>query len=110
MQNRQTINLCRVGKVFLVQNMVSILRNFYDVNVNVSTSIGEVFSKPCRSMRFQIQIFGILGSIPGPVKSTQCRQRLATAAMFFRSCVAHALNRGDGSPPLATRFGVLTRE
>ena len=25
----------------------------------------------------------------------QCRQRLVTAAMFLRSCVAQALNRGD---------------
>ena len=40
---------------------------------------------------------GGVGSIPEPVKSTQCRGRLATAAMFLRSCVAQALNRGDGS-------------
>ena len=26
----------------------------------------------------------------------QCRQRLATAATFLRSCVAQALSRGDG--------------
>ena len=37
----------------------------------------------------------VWGSIPGPVKSTQCRQRLATAATFLRSCVAQALSRGD---------------
>ena len=36
------------------------------------------------------------GSIPGPVKSAQCRQRLATVATFLRSCVAQALSRGDG--------------
>ena len=30
-----------------------------------------------------------------PVKSAQCRQLLATAAMFLRSCVAQALSRGD---------------
>ena len=34
--------------------------------------------------------------IPGPVKSSQCRQRLATVATFVRSCVAQALSRGDG--------------
>ena len=38
----------------------------------------------------------VWGSIPGPVKSAQCRQRLATAATFLRSCVAQALSRGDG--------------
>ena len=38
----------------------------------------------------------VWGSISGPVKSTQCRQRLATVAMFLRSCVAHALNRENG--------------
>ena len=36
------------------------------------------------------------GSIPVPVKSAQCRQQLATAATFVRSCVAQALSRGDG--------------
>ena len=38
----------------------------------------------------------VLGSIPGSVKSVQCRQWLATAATFLRSCVAQALSRGDG--------------
>ena len=38
----------------------------------------------------------VLGSIPGPVKSAQCRQRLATAATLLRSCVAQALGHGDG--------------
>ena len=38
----------------------------------------------------------VWGSIPRPVKSTQCRQRLATVATFLRSCVAQALSRGDG--------------
>ena len=38
----------------------------------------------------------VWGSIPGPVKSTQCRQRLATVAMFLRSSVAQALSRRDG--------------
>ena len=30
----------------------------------------------------------VWGSIPGPVKSAQCRQRLATVATIVRSCVA----------------------
>ena len=38
----------------------------------------------------------VWGSTPGPVKSAQCRQRLATAATFLRSCVAQVLHRGDG--------------
>ena len=38
----------------------------------------------------------VWGSSPKPVKSAQCRQRLATAATFFRSCVAQALSSGDG--------------
>ena len=38
----------------------------------------------------------VWASIPGPDKSTQCRQRLATVATFLRSCVAEAPSRGDG--------------
>ena len=38
----------------------------------------------------------IWGSIPGPVKSAQCRQRLATIVKFLPSCVAQALSTGDG--------------
>ena len=38
----------------------------------------------------------VWGSIPGLVKSAQCRQRLAIIATFLRSCVALALSRGDG--------------
>ena len=43
-----------------------------------------------------ISVREVWGSIPGPVKSTQCRQRLATVATILRSCVAQALSRGDG--------------
>ena len=43
-----------------------------------------------------LKVREVWGSIPGPVKSTQCRQRLATVATFLRSCVAQALSRGDG--------------
>ena len=38
----------------------------------------------------------VWGSIPGPVKSTQCRQWLATVGTFLQSCVAQALSWGDG--------------
>ena len=37
----------------------------------------------------------VWGSIPGPVKSAQCCQRLATAATFLRSCAVQALSCGD---------------
>ena len=43
-----------------------------------------------------LSVWKVWGSIPGPVKSAQCRQRLAIAATFLRSCVAQALSRGDG--------------
>ena len=53
----------------------------------------------------------IWSSNPGSVKSTQCRQRLATTATFLRSCVAcspgYKLRRW--TPPLVTRFGVIPR-
>ena len=49
-----------------------------------------IFAKRTLSVR------EVWGSIPGPVKSAQCRQRLATVATFLRSCVAQALSRGDG--------------
>ena len=38
----------------------------------------------------------VWGSIPEPVNSTQCRQRLAIIATFLRRCVIQALNGGDG--------------
>ena len=40
----------------------------------------------------------VWGSVPGLVKSTQCRLRLATAATptTRHGCVVQALNRGDG--------------
>ena len=39
----------------------------------------------------------VWGSIPRPVKSAQCRQRFAIAAVTLRSCVAQALSHRDGS-------------
>ena len=54
-----------------------------------------------------------LGLIPGPLKSAQCRQRLATAATFLRSCVAQCPCPGTKlrkwAPPLITRFDVTPR-
>ena len=37
----------------------------------------------------------VWGSIPKPVNWSHCRQQLATAATFLRSCVAQALRHGD---------------
>ena len=56
------------------------------------------FSRPAVSSvaKRTLSVREVWGSIPGPVKSAQCRQRLATVATFLRSCVAQALSRGDG--------------
>ena len=54
----------------------------------------EIIAYPCAKRTLSVR--KVWGSITGPVKSTQCRQRLTTAAMFLRSCVAQPLSRGDG--------------
>ena len=38
-----------------------------------------------------------IGAVGHGFKFRVCRQRLATVAMFLRSCVAQVLSRGDGS-------------
>ena len=38
----------------------------------------------------------VWASIPGTIKSAQCRLRLAIVATFLRNCVAQALSPGDG--------------
>ena len=70
------------------------LRNFGfgDICINLIRIIPAVSSVAKRTL----SVREVLGSIPGPVKSAQCRQRLATVAAFLRSCVAQALSRGDG--------------
>ena len=60
------------------------------INRKVSPTVSSVVVKHTLSMR------EVWGSIPGPDKSAQCRQRLATAATFLWSCVVQALNRVDG--------------
>ena len=49
------------------------------------------------NMQLLTTSLSVRGSIPGPVKSAQCRQRspVAIVATFLRSCVAQALSRGD---------------
>ena len=74
--------------------------------IKIATSIGTyknytiyaTSKKPAVSSvaKRTLSVQEVWGSIPGPVKSTQCRQRLATVATFLRSCVAQALSRGDG--------------
>ena len=45
--------------------------------------------------------------IPEQVRLDRCRQRLAAAATFLRSCVVKALKRGDGALPLVALFSVI---
>ena len=40
---------------------------------------------------------GLAVRFPGRSHRTQCREQLATAAMFLRSCDVQVLSRGDGS-------------
>ena len=44
-----------------------------------------------------LSVWKDLSSIPSRSNRSQCRQRLAAAATFFRSCVVLALSRGNGS-------------
>ena len=66
------------GKMFLLQGCVALYRPVSSVGKR-TLSVREVW-----------------GSIPGSVKSAQCRQQLAIVATLLRSCVAQALSRGDG--------------
>ena len=50
----------------------------------------------CSIAKRTLSVREVWDSISEPVKSTQCRQRLATVATFLRSCVAQGLSRGDG--------------
>ena len=51
----------------------------------------------------------VWGSILGPVKSAQSRQRLATVATFLRSCVSPGAKPRRWAPQLVTRFDVIRR-
>ena len=70
--------ICQTSKIFLLQSCVVLHRPVSSV-AKRTLSVREVW-----------------GSIPGSVKSAQCRQQLAIVATFIRSCVAQALSRGDG--------------
>ena len=74
----------------------------FNYNFFIYTPAGSAVVKRTLSIR------EVRGSIPGPVKSAQCRQWLATAATFLRSCVAQAKPR-RWAPLLVTRFGVILR-
>ena len=69
---------CHTNKMILLQTCVALYRP-------VSTVAKRTLS-----------VRDVWPSIPGPIKSALCRQRLATVATFVRSCVAQALSRGDG--------------
>ena len=68
------------------------------LGVKVIIFVLYAFNSPAVSSvaKRTLSVREVWGSIPGPVKSAQCRQRLATVATFLRSCVAQALSRGDG--------------
>ena len=66
---------------------------YITANITAEKQIKPAVSSVAKRTRSVRKVWGL---IPGPVKSTQCRQRLATVATFLRSCVAQALSRGDG--------------
>ena len=81
------------------------LKNYIDdviydgvINLKIFFELIVVKHEPAVSSvaKRTLSVREVWGSIPGPVKSTQCRQRLATVATFLRSCVAQALSRGNG--------------
>ena len=92
--SKKTVGRRSPGRAFkFSQVLMNIFRkrfarfsNLYFVNVPAVSSV----AKRTLSVR------EVWGSIPGPVKSAQHRQRLAIAATFLRSCVAQALSRRDG--------------
>ena len=65
------------------------IKHIFKHDVAIKPAVGSVAKRTLSARE-------VWGSIPGPVKSSQCRQRLATVATILRSCVAHALSRGDG--------------
>ena len=68
-----------------------IIQQFLDFVLKASRYRPAVSSVAKRTL----SVREVWGSIPWTVKSTQCRQRLATVAMFVRSCVVQALSRGE---------------
>ena len=86
---------CEIGVVIGFISSGNILQNL----TRPISYLGQMtHSEPAVSSvaKRTLSVREVLGSIPGPVKSAQCRQRLATVAAFLRSCVAQALSRGDG--------------
>ena len=91
----------------ILENNCKVLYKITDKMQNCwgSRCVEDIFTNFLRqkSVKFRttvakrtLSVREVWGSIPGPVKSTQCRQRFATVATFLRSCVAQALSRGDG--------------
>ena len=68
-----------------------------DVITVLFTACFLTFLFPVSSVvKHTLLLWKVWGSIPGLVKSVQCRQRFAIAETFLRSYVALALSRGDG--------------
>ena len=64
--------------------------------------LSMVANRPVSSIiTHTLSVQEVWGSIPGSVKSAQCRQQLAIVATFLWSCVAQTPSRGYGP---ATRY------
>ena len=78
---------------------------------NLNQCVPAIFKSMCNGpavssvAKRTLSVRKVWDPIPGPVKLTQCRQRLAAVATFLRSCVAQALSRGDG--PCNSLHGVI---
>ena len=93
---KRDIDFCNFNKILGFQELENCtqtdLINCFLLNARFLIDRPAVSSVAKRTL----SVREVWGSIPGPVKSTQCRQRLATVATFLRSCVAQALSRGNG--------------
>ena len=71
------------------------MRDYY---LNLEKQLQFAIDRPLAQLlsAYTLSVQEVWGSNPGSVKLAQCRQQLATAATFLRSCVAQALSRGDG--------------
>ena len=84
--------IASINKAFFHKNNDDLFMTHFNVRSlqkHIETAVSSVAKR-------SLSVREVWGSIPGPVKSTQCRQRLATVATFLRSCAAQALCRGHG--------------
>ena len=94
------MEICGAPKCWKWTSNVENFTRFYADQVNNSWVIFKRIMIPLPAVssiaKRTLSVREVWGSITGPVKSTQRRQRLATVVTFLRSCVAQALSRGDG--------------